>query len=63
MRRSATAAREMFTFWAPVALILAAGFLLAYRRFATVCYGFRLPVRSQLLSGDRVYSNDRRTSP
>lgn len=31
MRRSATAAREMFTVWAPLALIVAAGFLLAYR--------------------------------
>lgn len=30
MRRSATAAREMFTVWAPLALIVAAGFLLAY---------------------------------
>jgi hypothetical protein len=31
MRRSATSAREMFTVWAPLALIVAAGFLLAYR--------------------------------
>jgi TRAP-type uncharacterized transport system substrate-binding protein len=31
MRRSATAGREMFTVWAPLALIVAAGFLLAYR--------------------------------
>jgi len=31
MRRSATAAREMFTVWAPLALIVAAGFLVAYR--------------------------------
>ena len=31
MRRSATAAWEMFTVWAPLALIVAAGFLLAYQ--------------------------------
>lgn len=31
MRRSATAAREMFTVWAPLALIVVVGFLIAYR--------------------------------
>ena len=31
MRRSATVVREMFAVWAPLALIVAAGFLLAYR--------------------------------
>ena len=31
MRRSATAAREMFAVWAPLALIVAAGFIVAYR--------------------------------
>jgi hypothetical protein len=29
-------------------------------RFATACYGFLLPLRSQPLNGDRVYSIDRR---
>jgi len=27
-------------------------------RFATACYGFRLPLRSQPLSGERVYAVD-----
>jgi hypothetical protein len=31
MRRGAPGAREMFTVWAPVALIVTAGFRLAYR--------------------------------
>jgi hypothetical protein len=29
-------------------------------RFAMACYGFRLPLRSQPLNGDHVYSIDRR---
>lgn len=35
MRRSGHGAREMFTVWAPLALIVAAGFLLAYRYVGT----------------------------
>jgi hypothetical protein len=31
MRGRATGVREMFTVWAPLALVVAAGFLVAYR--------------------------------